>query len=143
MKKSIFLIALLIITLSGFSQVIGINFAEAITVYDDSDIVNEKLMKIGDGRYIIPFAQTPVGLKHCTERMIDIMADNDLTYDNVVSKDIFLASYVDGLMDYSNLCTSARVGSSEVNVKWNKGGYRIALVIKEDLFAIIIVKQRL
>jgi len=142
MKKSIFLIALLAITLSGFSQIIGVNFAEAIKAYDDDDIVNEKLIMVEDF-YVIPFDQTPVGLKHCTERMLGIMADNDLNFDNVVAKDIFLASYVDGLMDYSNLCTSARVGSSEVNVKWDKGGYRIVLVISETNFAILFVKQRL
>ncbi len=97
------------------------------------------MMKDG---YAIPFEQTPVGLKHCIERLDNIMVDNDLYMENAISKDIFLASYIEGLNDYSNLCTSAKAGSSEVHITWVTGGYLMVFMITKTTFVILFTKAQ-
>lgn len=140
MKKSIIFIALLAFTLSMYGQIVGVNFATAKKVITDDQIEYGKLVRIDDA-YIIPFEQTPVGLKHCMEKMNTIMTDNDLSVDNTVNKDILMADYVDGLTDYSALCTSARVGSSEISISWVVNGYRVTLFIGPSAFGIFFTKE--
>lgn len=139
MKKVTVFVVLMALTFSMYGQIIGIDFAAAKKVYSDDEIEYEKLLKL-ENSYVIPFNQTPVGLKHCIERLTEILFDNDQTIDDAVRKDIFLAEYVDGLTDYSSLCTSAKVGSSEVSIAWAINEYRMSLVISEDAFGIFFYK---
>ena len=139
MKKVTVFVVLMALTFSMYGQIIGIDFATAKKVYSDDEIEYEKLLKL-ENSYVIPFNQTPVGLKHCIERLTEILFDNDQTIDDAVRKDIFLAEYVDGLTDYSSLCTSAKVGSSEVSIAWAINEYRMSLVISEDAFGIFFYK---
>lgn len=139
MKKLLLLSALLIMCLLSQAQIAGVNFSEAKTVYNDDEIVYEKLLKT-EGKYLFVFQQTPVGVKHCVEKMDELMELNDLNADNAWNTDILLADYVDGLNDYGGLCTSLKAGSSEVIVSWQKNGYIISLMMTDTLTAIGISK---
>lgn len=139
MKKLLLLSVLLIMCLLSQAQIAGINFKEAKVIYSDNEIVYEKLVKT-DGNYVIFYDHTPVGIKHCMDKMSDIMVRNDFTAENAWKKEILLADYVDGLLDYSSLCTSLRVGSSEVIVSWIKEEYMVILMMTSDVVTIGVSK---
>ena len=137
MKKVIVIALLLIVALSGYSQKFaGVDFSTAITPKNDYDLAYEKLTKL-DGGYMIPFALTPVGLKHCIEKFSKIMEDNNLLIDDMVVNDVLLADYVNDVTDYSNFCTSLRVGSSELKWSWVKDGWVVGILLDNKVFAIM------
>lgn len=139
MKKLTITLIAITFTILGYGQINGVDFSTARVVKTDAALENEILMKV-DSDYAITYAQTPVGIKHCMDKLGDIMSANGFTADNTFYNDILLASYVDGLLDYEGLCRSLRVGSSEVYIGWVKNGWVVGIVLSEKVFCIIFSK---
>jgi len=131
--------SLVIVTLNLSAQIAGINLSEAKTPRNDSEFEYEKLMKINQG-WVIPFHSTPVGIKHCVEKMADLMELNNFDVEKTSIKDVLMADYVEDLTDYSSLATSLSAGSSEINIGWDRNGYRVVMSMTQATVGIFIFK---
>ena len=139
MKKLIFLSMMLLICGMGTAQIAGVDFSQARIVKNDADLEYEILVRL-DGQYAIMYDHTPVGLKHCMDKMYSIMSLNDFDDTNYSVKDVLLADYIESITDYSGLSTSLRVGSSEIRLGWDRNDYRVVLSLKQNLIAILFIK---
>ncbi len=139
MKRPLIILSLVIMTMNLSAQIAGVNFSEAKTPRNDSEFEYEKLMKINEG-WVIPFYSTPVGLKHCVEKMADLMELNSFDADNPSVKDVLMADYVEDLTDYASLATSLNAGSSEIKIGWDKNGYRVVMSMTQATVGIFIFK---
>ena len=139
MKNIILSILILCIVQLSYSQIIGIDFSTAIVPKNDYDITYEQLHKLSNG-YTIPYELTPVGVKHCIVKFTELMSANNLTMENIEREDILLASYVDDIYDYSNLCLSLRVSESEVTYVWEKNDWLICLILSNKICSIMFAK---
>lgn len=138
MKKLITLsLALLVVSMS-YGQINGIDFSKALDSNKCSDCY-EKLVTTPSGWAII-YKETPVGVKHCWDKMIEIMNANDLVTGNAIKEDVLLASYVDGYYDYENLSLSLMTGDSEITFSWVKDGYLVVLIMTQGAIAIMFGK---
>jgi hypothetical protein len=140
MKKLIIISIVMMLSAASQAQILGVNFSSALSL-DKADVVKDELLYKTNEGYIMPFAQTPVGIKHCLEKFGEIMELNDLDVDNAYKKDVLLASYVDGLTDYGSLNSSLRAGSSELYFSWDKAGYYVGFTMTSEVVAIFFIKQ--
>ena len=127
-------------------QINGIDFKKAILSnspkFGNSEIPYEQLLKQDPnyGGYIIYFKLTPVGLKHCIEKLRSLIYDNKLDFSKPNSlNDELYASGVNGITDYENLCNSLILGNSEITKSWQlDNGYSITLHLEEKSFDIYL-----
>ena len=137
MKKMFLLLIAIILTFNLNAQIKGVDFSKAKLVQVDNEIENETLLKIED-YYVYFYSSTSVGVKHALEELHMILSANDKTLANATFKDIFLASYVDGLTDYESLARSLNAGSSEVRLMYKINNYELYLFFMEDMRTIVI-----
>ena len=142
MKKLLFFFAIISLCLASFGQIKTVNFSSAIPI-ESSDLPNEVLLKLKTG-YAIPFAHTPVGIKHCIEKTISILNANGFEFSSPDINDDLLATYVDDIFDYSGLHTSLSVNSSEIHRIWDfkDSKWRISLTMNEDIVGVLFVQRK-
>ena len=140
MKKLIFLIVMMLTCNIISAQIAGVDFSEAKIAYTDADIEFEKLLRINKEAYVIPYKQTPVGLKHCMEKLNEIMYLNDLNFENIILNEVLIPNYVKSLADYGHLSIALHAGSAEIRYVWKKNEYLIALQLDSNVYNIMFVK---
>ena len=127
----------------GFSQINGVVFKDATTYEKAMEIAKTTdeggFCKSGDNinTYIFIFPTTSTGIKHCMEKLFEILRDNGLNYMKPTSDKQQLDKSVYYEFDYDQLNTSLEVGSSEILKRWNlDNNWNISLVLKMDYYGI-------
>lgn len=119
------------------SPIKGVDFNKAKNPDDNIEFPFEQLIKIDVG-YAISFTRTPVGLKHCFEKVKSILYDNNKSFSAPDRDDVLLASYVEGIEDFEHLNLSLQIGDSEVVKGWDLStGWSIGLVLDKGFCGII------
>jgi hypothetical protein len=121
MKK--FLLILVIaffVLLSGYSQVKGIDFSRAKHLGENSGVFqNYEVLMDYKAAYFLTYPLTPVGLKHCLDKLKKILSVNNLAWANTLVDHSQIPKNIDGsLQDYTPLNASLQAESSEVNKTW-------------------------
>jgi hypothetical protein len=121
MKKSLLILVFaFFVLLSGFSQVKEIDFSRAKHLGENSGVFQnyEELMYY-KAAYFLTYPLTPVGLKHCLDKLKKILSVNNLAWSNTLVDYTQTPKNIDGsLQDYIPLNASLQAEYSEVNKTW-------------------------
>jgi hypothetical protein len=146
MRKSILLIILCALSFTGGAQekysedIAGITI-EAVEYQGGADELSEyyeKWLRVEEDRYMMFFKQTPVGYKHCLDRVNDLLDINNLSFDDDrINESILIHPICDGVYDYHCLTPRLRMGDAEVVIVWEtKDGDGIFMGCNEEGFAL-------
>lgn len=141
LKMMLMTIVFFLLNTTIYSQIIGIDISKAKTFENASD---EELFYIvmpdNTKAYGMSFETTPVGLKHCVEKVKGIIELNGLSFENPnLKKDELYSSFVEGITDYSNLELSLSTGNAEVNRMWKMAsGNRLGLFLTKDRYVFMV-----
>lgn len=94
-----------------------------------------------DRMFVYLVDDNAVGIKHGYTETTKVLDNAGLDWSNPDIDNSYLASYIDSKFDYGSLSTSVAVGGSEVVMVWDHEGYRIAMVLKEDVRGLFIIKK--
>jgi|ERR1035437_55853 hypothetical protein len=148
MKKEILTITLALLMTLSYSvqaQVNSLDFIGATTDYkmNGEETLFKATGKAGDIKYIIDFNKTPVGLKHCIEKVKEILTANSMDFDSPTVKNELIASYVNNIDDYSSFNVSLVTDASEMHRFWHlDNDYVINLSLSNKNYFIIIFNSK-
>lgn len=153
MKKIVLIAIFSIISLPCISQARHtVNVAKTnLSVIDGKDAAAkykelppyELWVDMGKGFYIMLFKMTPVGYKHCLDKVREILVNNDLSFENDrIEESVLIPNYVDGYDDYQNMPSQLEMGKAEFNVTWKtKDGDGIIIDCNDEFFQVMLIKH--
>ena len=129
MKKILILVVISLLSLQSIAQerhrVHIANTDIVVTAMKDATEDNfdtppyEFWLDTGYEVYVMLFKMTPVGYKHSIDRVKEILANNDLSFENDRFKEsILIPTRVSGYDDYHDMVHPLKMGEAEVVISW-------------------------
>lgn len=116
-----------------------IDIKDAIEEYGEQEPY-EIWLDSGKGIYAMMFKMTPVGYKHSLDKVKEILAVNDLSFeDDRIRQSVLISPICDDYDDYHCMPSMIEIGSAEVDIEWRtKDGDSIQLDCDDEFFKIVL-----